>query len=80
MKTALFNERLLGIIDYHVGDKLKRTPYCGGIMCRETKPKDCVVIFVHPKGRFYTVEFDFDGKIMRESYTVRSDVDPVRLY
>lgn len=27
------------------------------------------VIFVHPKGRFYTVEFQIGGGTIRETYT-----------
>lgn len=80
MSICVSNKYVIGIIDYKVGDKLKKlvhTNINGAI--REARPDPCEVIFVHPKGRFYTVEFEYGGVKVRESYTVRSDVNPVRL-
>lgn len=79
MSQSLQNE-IIGIINYQVGDKLKEVMYNGCIASRDFRLIKCEVIYVHPCGRFYTVEFDFGTAKVRESYTVRSDVNPCRLY
>ena len=69
----------IGIIDHKVGDTVYEIFHCGGVVNVNTEPCKGTVVYVHPCGRFYTVEFDFGGMKLRESYTVRSDVNPTRL-
>lgn len=78
MKWKTENE-IIGLIKYKVGDKIKEIYNSHGVVNVEKTPIEAVVIYVHPKGRFYTVEFNFGGKKVRESYTVRSDINPVML-
>lgn len=50
-----------------VGDKRAEIPKIEGVAIR--KPMPCRVIYVHPKHRFYTVEFDFPReRAIRESF------------
>lgn len=67
----------IGIIDYKVGDTVKERIQNGGVMYRDNNPTEGSVVYVHPLGRFYTVEFDFGGTNVRESYTVRSSINPI---
>lgn len=69
----------IGLINYKVGDIVKEIYHSVGIMREEDKPVKGKVIYVHPMGRFYTVEFNFGGAKALESYTVRSDIHPVML-
>lgn len=69
---------IIGIINHSIGDKVKEVPNYGMKMSID-KPIPCKVVYIHPKGRFYTCEFSFgDGKF-RESYTVRTEINPVIL-
>lgn len=63
---------ILGIIKYKTGQTVKDTIY--GIKIFNSKDPPGTVIYVHPCGRFYTVEFEFGGRKIRESYTVRTDI------
>lgn len=50
-----------------VGDKRAEIPTMEG--GREMGPQSCRVVWVHPKKRFYTVEFIFPRDcVIRESY------------
>lgn len=70
---------IIGLIDYKVGDKIKEIYHSHGVVNAEIVPIKGEVIYVHPKGRFYSVQFDFGGRKVVESYTVRSDINPVQL-
>lgn len=70
---------MIGLINYKVGDKVREFYNSHGVVNIERTPTKAVVVYVHPRGRFYTVEFNFGGKKVRESYTVRSDINPVML-
>lgn len=73
------DKNMIGLINYKVGDIVKEIYHSVGIMREEDKPIKGEVVYVHPMGRFYTVEFNFGrGKVL-ESYTVRSDINPVML-
>lgn len=55
-----------------VGDKVMRRP-CLPITEREDercsrKPREARVVYVHPQGRYHTVEFRMLNGTMRESY------------
>lgn len=76
--NCVFDNDVIGIINYKVGDKVKEL-FHSHVVLREMEEETCTVVYVHPKGRFYTCEFDFNGTKMRESYTVRSDINPTRL-
>ncbi len=62
-----------------VGDRVRRRVEYGmeggGLLPAE----EGVVVYVHPEGRFYTVEFNFPGKEpwerwkFREAYIMRED-------
>lgn len=67
----------IGIIKYKVGQIVKETFHC--IIMINPPILTGEVVYVHPLGRYYTVEFDFGGNKLRESYTVRSDINPVEL-
>ena len=54
-----------------VGDKVTKSlkwTEVGRTVTEHTTAKGRV-IYVHPKGRFYTVEFRLDGGVIRETYT-----------
>ena len=34
-------------------------------------PETGTVVYIHPKGRFYTLRFDFDTGSFRESFPIR---------
>lgn len=70
----------IGIIEHKVGDTVTEYYHSCGVVNTENRPIKGTVIYVHPCGRFYTVEFDFGKTKVRESYTVRSDINPVILY
>lgn len=54
-----------------IGDKLMRIP-AASVYEKEKRPRalPCVVVYIHPERRFYTVEFRFPatGWAFRESY------------
>jgi len=55
-----------------VGDRMKRTPRIdsvAGVPVRARGPQPCVVVWVHPAGRFYVVEFtsEVTGEKFRET-------------
>lgn len=63
---------IIGVIKYKIGQKrLEKVHYANGYD-RTLWPGK--VVYVHPCGRFYTVEFEFKGKKIRECYTVRTDM------
>lgn len=73
-------QEIIGIINHKVGDRVLEQFHSCGVVNTDKKPIYGTVIFVHPCGRYYTVEFEFaGGRKARESYTVRSDVNPVNL-
>lgn len=63
---------IIGVIEYAIGQKrLEKVHYANGYD-RALWPGE--VVYVHPCGRFYTIEFEFGDKKFRESYTVRTDM------
>lgn len=68
-----FNQsEIIGVIKYKVGQKrLEKIHYSNGF---DRTLWTGEVVYVHPCGRFYTVEFEFRGERIRESYTVRTDL------
>ena len=40
---------------------------------RRKEPLECRLVYVHPKGRYYEVEFEFPGGKVRESYLGRPE-------
>lgn len=53
-----------------LGDMVRRIPIT--LSCaadRSMKPMEGRVVFIHPKGRFHTVEFGTPGGPLRESFT-----------
>lgn len=59
-----------------VGDKVSRVPEClyGNDsqdirQLRKRKFHDGTIVYIHPQGRYYTVEFDLGLGKVRESYT-----------
>lgn len=71
------NHEKIGIIDYKVGDVVKERMQLGIVAFRDNHPLEGEIVYVHPLGRFYTVEFDFGGTKVKESYTVRSSINPI---
>lgn len=65
---------IIGIIKHKVGDQVLEQFHSHGVVNTEKQLIKGTVVYVHPCGRYYTVEFDFGGKKLRESYTVRSDI------
>lgn len=62
-----------GSVTVQVGDRVMRRPQTFGkkkdAITGETEPmRGTVVVYVHPKGRFHTVEFATDGGAIRESF------------
>jgi len=54
----------------NIGDKLRRpleldTTYWGST---DGRLYPCEVVYIHPKGRYYTVEFDFHGTKIRQCF------------
>lgn len=47
------------------------TPEFGCNPGMEVKPHECWVVRVHPKQRFYTVEFRLPGGTFRQSYQIK---------
>ena len=72
-------QEVIGIINQKVGDKVREHYHHNGVVTTMTEPLEGTVVYVHPCGRFYTVEFDFFGRKVRESYTIRSDINPTRI-
>lgn len=70
---------IIGIINHSVGDKVKEIPNYETRTSTD-KPISCEIVYIHPKGRFYTCEFSFGERKFRESYTVRTEINPVILY
>lgn len=67
----------IGIINYKLGQIVEEIYYSANVI-NKTREKGKIV-YIHPFGRFYTVEYDFGHTKVRESYTVRSDINPVML-
>lgn len=65
-------EEVIGIIKHKVGEKVKEK--FGFLHLMDMPMFDGTVVYIHPCGRYYTVEFDFDGCKIRESYLVRTDI------
>ena len=57
---------------YQVGDKVRRRISYGGNGGTILPPETGTVVYVHPEGRFYRVEYTFEGRWgvrkFRESY------------
>ena len=71
---------VIGIINHKVGDRVLERFHGSGVAMTNDIAMQGTVVYVHPCGRYYTVEFEFaGGRKARESYTVRSDVNPVNL-
>jgi len=61
-----------------VGNKLIRIPtiftaFCGRNYGEDVGPMPCRVIYVHPQGRYYTVEFHFPKGTIRESFKAEEE-------
>lgn len=67
---------VIGIIKKKKDDKVKEILHSAVVVNRSLEKG--TVIYVHPCGRYYTVEFCFGDAKIRESYTVRSDVNPIK--
>lgn len=54
-----------------IGDKLMLEPtvFGGGTDLVDVGPRSCRVVFIHPLGRYFVVEFrsDVTGKVYRET-------------
>ena len=65
--------------DVKVGDRVKRRINSGMEGGRMLPEEWGTVVYVHPEGRFYTVEFEFPGREpgkprrFREAYILRED-------
>lgn len=71
----------IGIIKHKIGDKVTEICYNGTVAMSRNRTRDeGTIVYIHPYGRFYTVEFNYNGNRVRESYTVRSDVNPLCLF
>ena len=63
----------------NVGDRVRRHIEYGMEGGSMLPAEEGVVVYVHPEGRFYTVEFSFPGKEpwerwkIREAYIMRED-------
>lgn len=59
-----------------IGDRVQRVPLCFGEKMGEGGKKLPgggekfwgVVVYIHPKGRFHTVEFETGGGVLRENF------------
>lgn len=58
---------------YKVGDKINKSVCFGKNETIITPRFDGEIIYIHPLGRFYTVEFRFGDMSFRESYLIRED-------
>lgn len=79
MRQNKFDYSIIGIINHSLGDRIKEIPN-SGMKINIDKPISCEVVYIHPKGRFYTCEFSFGDSKFRESYTVRTEINPIILY
>ena len=77
MRIVPSNSDTIGTINYKIGDSVKEIFHTHGVM--QMKPEIGTVCYVHPKGRYYTVEFEFGDRRVRESYIVRSDMNPIKI-
>lgn len=57
-----------------VGDKIKRKIEYGAEYGSNLPPEEGVVVYIHPKHRYYTVEFTFPKGKIRESYPMKSKI------
>ncbi|MBR2943383.1 MAG: hypothetical protein IKB82_08295 [Clostridia bacterium] len=53
-----------------IGDRVRRKPITFGAKgdCDELRSMTGTVVYVHPKGRYHTVEFKFGEQAIRESF------------
>lgn len=51
-----------------VGDVLRKRPWTGQGGHQELPPQPCRVVYIHPKGRFYTVEFTYEDRGVRRAF------------
>lgn len=54
-----------------VGETTKRRPVWAtgpGLVRHTTKKRDCTVVWVHPKGRYHMVRYDFPGGSVYECF------------
>lgn len=58
-------------MNIRVGDRRIETPEFGCNPGVEVRPQECWVVRIHPKQRFYTVEFRLPGGTFRQSYQIR---------
>ena len=66
--------------DVKVGDRVKRHVYYGMEGGTMLPAEEGTVVYVHPEGRFFTLEFTFTGpygtRKFRESYPMHSSAEP----
>lgn len=58
-----------GNVFVKLGERVRRIP--GTLSCavdKSTRPMEGKVVYIHPKGRFHTVEFQTMGGPVRESF------------
>lgn len=59
-----------GNVFVQLGERVRRIP--GTLRCavdKSARPMEGKVVYIHPKGRFHTVEFQTMGGPLRESFT-----------
>ena len=57
-----------------VGDKIKRKIEYGAEYGSNLPPEEGTVVCIHPKRRFFVVEFDFPKGKIRESYPMKNKI------
>lgn len=67
--------------DVKLGDRVRRKVSYGGEGGSSLPPEEGTVVYIHPEGRFYSVEFTFRSpygvRRFRESYPLPPDPDRV---
>lgn len=58
-------------MNIHVGDRRMEKPEFGSSPGFVITARPCRVVYIHPKQRFYTVEFCMPGGTFRQSYLIR---------
>ena len=80
--SPLSTERyVLGDAEIKLGDKIKKQIRWievqegprGRITTKQRGEAIGTVVYIHPKGRYYTLEFAFPGGILRESFSLLSN-------
>ena len=68
-------KRIQGLSEYgdiHLGDRIKARINYGMEGGTFLPPETGTVVYIHPKGRFYTLRFDFERGSFRESYPLKA--------